>query len=890
MEEAKVSFSLLSHETMGKSKITNESGAPTRKLPKWISSHFLPDSKARVAWDIFIFTVIWYNSVVTPIRIFIMSGAKTPQILISLDVVFDFIFVADTVLRFYLPFVDENTGQIVLDPYLIKTKYRESWTFWINSIACIPIVKLPLQPFLSLGQQTALLTYFNVLRMIRVLHLPGQFYQLKKLRERKVPVNEALFRMYFILFFMLLFMFECGSLYFGLSTLTVVDDICPPPDEFEETILGNDMWVAQDSVITDVMDTRVCYDDSELDCNECPQTLFFTRSVYFLMQTIFTIGYGDSVVPSKSSIEMILACAFMIFGVFAYAMTIANMTSVLANLDVVNMEFRHEMDTISQWMTLRSVPNQLKQRVVLYFSYLSRSQHGMLDHVLLDELPPYLSMKLAELNIDMLTKVPFFKKERRGEDFISLVATKLKRRVYTPGAFILYQGEMQRELVIFKSGKAEMYLNGVKGPVGSLLPGDYIGDYQLLFGCANQVGVQAHEFSDVLVLTLDAFRDVMYQTAHDMSGLTLRESQDEGALETIEGNKQSMGRLSTMASSIMKGRNKSNKLMNMMDDVDFASKKFTIKPNSRIHVYWDLFSIMATLYYAMDFPIRITHYLRAKRLGSSYDLSFAVGYMIDLLFIGDMILRSTFYAYTAHVDGKPVIISDRMAIRRRYTQSGKFKVDLFASIPFDIISPIVGRFHVLFRIPKLIRVIQIPDVLSKLQEDLDVCMDAKTNQTQKSILLMLIFSFLLIVWGSSGWNALRPAESGILSVYWTITTLSTVGYGDLTPSNFAETCYALFVGAVGAVFTAAVVANVTSFFHDAELSESNYEHKLKCIKRFMDRHKVSHDTAHAVIDYFSYVDQEQSGLDESIMLRQNLPDTLSTNLLVHITHPMVSFE
>jgi voltage-gated potassium channel len=275
-------------------------------------------------------------------------------------------------------------------------------------------------------------------------------------------------------------------------------------------------------------------------------------------------------------------------------------------------------------------------------------------------------------------------------------------------------------------------------------------------------------------------------------------------------------------------------------------------------------------------------------LDSSYDPSFAVGYLFDLFFIGDMILKSTVCAYTEHVDGKPVVISDRVEIRRKYMQSERFKVDLLASVPFDVISPIVGKFHVLFRLPKLIRVIQIPGVLSKLQEDLAVSMDVKTNETQKSILLMLIFSFLLIVWGSSGWNALRSNESGILSVYWTITTLSTVGYGDLTPSNFAETAYALIVGAVGAVFTAAVVANVTSFFHDAELSENNYEHKLKCIKRFMDRHKVPLETARTVVDYFAYIDEEQSGLDESILLKNNLPDTLSTNLLVHITHSMVS--
>eukprot|EP00956_Cyclotella_meneghiniana_P042623 scaffold248734_cov46-Cyclotella_meneghiniana.AAC.1 len=79
-------------------------------------------------------------------------------------------------------------------------------------------------------------------------------------------------------------------------------------------------------------------------------------------------------------------------------------------------------------------------------------------------------MKLAEANIDMLTKIPFFKEGRRSRDFLALVATKMKRRIYTPGAYILYQGEMQRELIVFKSGKADIFLNGVKDPIGSLLP------------------------------------------------------------------------------------------------------------------------------------------------------------------------------------------------------------------------------------------------------------------------------------------------------------------------------------------------------------------------------------------------------------------------------------
>ena len=861
------------------------------KIADGIARRFVPDSYIRLAWDGFIFMVIWYNSVITPIRIFIMSGGTTPQALISLDVFFDFIFVADTILRFYRPYVDENTGQIVMDPHLIRAKYRGSLTFFINAVACIPIVKLPISPLLSDDQQIIVNTYFNVLRMIRVLHLPGQFQELKRFRERKGPVNEPVFRMYVILFFMLLFMCECGCLYFGLATLLTVDDICPPPEDFVDDILGEEMWVADDSVITDVMDTRVCEAEPSIDCNDCPQTIFFTRSIYFLMQTIFTIGYGDAVVPSKSSVEMALACAFMIFGVFAYAMTIANMTSVLANLDVVNMQFRHEMDTITRWLTLRSIPAQLRQRLTTYFSYLSRSQHGMLDEVLLSELPPRLSVELAELHIDMLIKVPFFKRERRDEVFLSMVATALKRRIFTPGSFILHQGEMQRELIIIKSGKADIRVSDVPEAVGTMLPGDFIGDYQLLFGTTNQVGVQTAEFTETLVLTFDAFKQVMghphnQHFSFSSLGYTFRQSDDEGCIETIDATQEAMKKFLTTATTVLSGKGRS-KLKNMMEETTIVTREFRIQPNSRIHLCWDFIAIAAILYYAINSPIRIATYIRANALSTTYDSYFIMDYCIDLVFVVDMILRSTIYSYDTHEHGKTIVVSDSTAIRHKYLSSKKFKIDLFAIVPFDVISAGTGSFHAMYRLTKLIRVVQIPYVISNLQHHLDTCLNVKMNETQRSVLLMLLYSILLIVWSSAGWNALRSDESAVLSVYWAITTLSTVGYGDLTPLDFPETCYALIVGAVGAVFTAAVVANVTSFFHDAELSEHNYEHKLNCVKRFMDRHKIPHGSSQKVIEYFDYVEQEQDGLNEAVLLRKAIPDHITSNLLVHITQPMV---
>ncbi len=473
----------------------------------------------------------------TPIRLFILGNDRTPTALVSADIALDVIFLFDTILHFFRPYIDKDTRRVVKSPRLIRSKYLRSFTFYTNAIACIPILKTPLAPLLNPETNIALSTNFNILRMIRILHFPDQFDELKQYLSRKDPVNESVFRMGVILFFTQLVMCIFGTVYFGWSTERL-DDVCPGADNFAGEVMTSETWIAGDIVITDVMDIGVCKSPQNDVCEECPSVLFFLRSVYFVMQTLFTIGYGDSVVPSRFTIEIILACLFMLFGVFGYGLIIANMTSVLSNIDVVRMRFRHEMDSVNKLLSLRSVPETLRERVEMYFTYLFRSQNGMLDDVLFSHLPELLSREISDSNIPYLEKVPFFNPEYRSRNLLSAVADAMTHRIHPPGSYILYEGEKQREMLIIKKGRAELYVRDTEQVVGALLEGDYIGDYQLLFDTVNQVGARCPGFTEVVALTFDAFEKVMdHPLQQDIDfrslGGNFRQSDDIGAVETI---------------------------------------------------------------------------------------------------------------------------------------------------------------------------------------------------------------------------------------------------------------------------------------------------------------------------------------------------------------------
>merc|ERR1711924_236770 len=104
----------------------------------------------------------------------------------------------------------------------------------------------------------------------------------------------------------------------------------------------------------------------------------FSRSIYFAMQTLFTIGYGDSVVPISSN-EVLVACSLMYIGQFAYACIIANLSSLMGNMNVVKMRFLQEMDALTTYMEARCIPHGLRLRVKEFFDYTFQKQYGMLD-------------------------------------------------------------------------------------------------------------------------------------------------------------------------------------------------------------------------------------------------------------------------------------------------------------------------------------------------------------------------------------------------------------------------------------------------------------------------------------------------------------------------------
>ena len=139
-------------------------------------------------------------------------------------------------------------------------------------------------------------------------------------------------------------------------------------------------------------------------------TPLYLRDLYFTVLTMTSVGYGDITPAADSAPQQFFAWGVMFVGTAMYAILFAVMTTYISNLDAMGDHFRTDVQQTIAWANYRELPDELRSRILRYFSYKWRKCRGLNEVDVIEELPRSIAQDVnLEIYRSLIQKVPLFK-------------------------------------------------------------------------------------------------------------------------------------------------------------------------------------------------------------------------------------------------------------------------------------------------------------------------------------------------------------------------------------------------------------------------------------------------------------------------------------------------
>ena len=121
----------------------------------------------------------------------------------------------------------------------------------------------------------------------------------------------------------------------------------------------------------------------------------------------------------------------------------------------------------------------------------------------------------------------------------------------------------------------------------------------------------------------------------------------------------------------------------------------------------------------------------------------------------------------------------------------------------------------------------------------------------------------------------------LAAFYWATVTATTVGYGDILPTNYAELVWAMIIIIFGVALFANILSNLSSNFVEITKANSDNEDLIQLIDTVDRRFKLGPEIVEQISSHLTSntKDEELDNNEEVAYLLKILPSTLKTPLI-----------
>ncbi|NXN43901.1 KCNH1 protein, partial [Rhinoptilus africanus] len=341
---------------------------------------------------------------------------------------------------------------------------------------------------------------------------------------------------------------------------------------------------------------------------------------------------------------------------------------------------------------------------------------------------------------------------------------------------------------------------------------------------------------------------------------------------------------------------------------------------------WDWIILILTFYTAILVPYNVS--FKTKQNNVAW---LVVDSIVDVIFLVDIVLNF----HTTFVGPAGEVISDPKLIRMNYLKTW-FVIDLLSCLPYDVINAFenVDEVSILVPLPpinyylmvggsslfsslKVVRLLRLGRVARKLDHYIEygaavlvllVCVfglaahwlaciwysigdyevideDTNTIRTESWLYQLGMSIGTPYHFNTSGFGKWEGGPSKdsvyISSLYFTMTSLTSVGFGNIAPTTDGEKIFAVAMMMIGSLLYATIFGNVTTIFQQMYANTNRYHEMLNSVRDFLKLYQVPKGLSERVMDYIVSTWSMSRGIDTEKVL-QICPKDMRADICVHL--------
>jgi hypothetical protein len=290
---------------------------------------------------------------------------------------------------------------------------------------------------------------------------------------------------------------------------------------------------------------------------------------------------------------------------------------------------------------------------------------------------------------------------------------------------------------------------------------------------------------------------------------------------------------------------------------------------------------------------------------TSYRLTFkksdfdALYWIINTIYLLDIP-----YSFNQAVKRGLTVYADRRSIAKLYLR-GWFTLDLISSIPFAWVFSMIalgsadpstrvalGAVLDVMMFTKLLKMAKISKVSAIFR---DIRQSVSINPGMMRLVTFAFWFVIAVHLMACGWvligasePARPPFDQYLRGVYWCVTTIATIGYGDYTPNHDSnlQIIYTIAVMVFGVGMYGFIIGNVATLIANLDVARANYQDKMEEINEFLRAKQVPSGLQARVRDYYAYLWETRKSVS-SVSLTEELPHTLAMEIQLFVNRAIL---